>query len=355
VRGYNPLQMDDYSPSNPLVAPEAVAPWLAALPQPVAITGGTGFVGSHLVETLCAAGLRPRVLVRDAAAPRWIAGAPVAWVAGDLEDRGALRRLVAGAGVVFHLAGVLRAASEADFDLGNRAGTAALVSAVREHAPVARIVQVSSLSAAGPSPVPSGLGPDCDPAPVSWYGRSKLAAERELRQGAGSVRWTIVRPPAIYGPRDSDVFEFFRMAARGLVVLPAGERWLTVAWVGDVVRAVVAASAAPTESIYHLGDPEPVRIEELVRTLAAAGGVRARIAHLPTAVVKVAGSAGSALQRFGWRRLPLTADKGRELLARHWTARTADSLAALGLVETLPFPEGAERTWSWYRARGWLG
>jgi nucleoside-diphosphate-sugar epimerase len=347
--------MDDYSPSNPLVPPAAVAHWLAAAPQPTAVTGGTGFVGSHLVETLCAAGLRPRVLVRDAAAPRWIAGAPVEWVAGDLEDREALRRLVAGAGVVFHLAGVLRAASAADFDLGNRAGTAAVVSAVREHAPGARIVHVSSLAAAGPSPLPSGLGPECEPAPVSWYGRSKLAAERELRDGAGSVRWTILRPPAIYGPRDSDVFEFFRMAARGLVALPAGERWLTVAWVGDVVRAVVAASAAPPASISHLGDPEPVRLEELVRELAGAGGVRARIAHLPTAIVTAAGAVGSALQSLGWRRLPLTADKARELLARHWTARTADSLAALGLVETMPFREGAERTWSWYRARGWLG
>ncbi len=346
--------MDDYSPSNPLVAPEAVAHWLEALPQPVAITGGTGFVGSHLVDCLCASGVTPRVLVRDPTAPRWIAGAPAEWVPGHLGDHAALRRLVGGAGTVVHLAGVLRAGREADFDFGNRGGTANLVRAVREAAPAARLVHVSSLAAAGPSPDPQGVGPECEPAPISWYGRSKLAAEREVAGLGGAADWSILRPPAIYGPRDTDVFEFFRMAARGVVAIPSGERWLSVAWVGDVVRAVVAAVVAPPRAVYHVGDPDPMRLEELISALCAAGGVRARVLHLPPALVTGAGAAGSLLQRLGRRRLALTADKCRELLARHWSSRTADSLAALGLSGLKPFEAGAADAWSWYRSRGWL-
>ena len=185
---------------------------------------------------LCARRASHLVLVRDPSAPRWIAGAPVEWVPGDLEDGVALRRLVGGSGTVFHLAGVLRASREVDFDLGNRGGTANLVQALREAAPAARLVHVSSLAAAGPSNEPGGVGPECDPAPISWYGRSKLAAEHEVRAFGERADWSIVRPPAIYGPRDADVFEFFRMASRGVVAIPSGERWLTIAWVGDVVR-----------------------------------------------------------------------------------------------------------------------
>jgi len=141
----------DYSFSHPLVSPDAVASWVETLPRPVAITGGTGFVGSHLVETLCAAGIEPRVLARDPASPRWIAGAPVRLVAGSLGDPQALAKLVDGAGCVVHLAGVLRAGTAAEFDRGNREGTANLVRAIRRRAPKARLVHVSSLAAVGPS------------------------------------------------------------------------------------------------------------------------------------------------------------------------------------------------------------
>jgi nucleoside-diphosphate-sugar epimerase len=339
----------------PLVPSSDAGRRLDRLQQPVAVTGGTGFVGSHLVDTLCAAGLRPRVLVREPRAPRWIGAAPVEWVAGSLADRDALGRLVAGAGTVLHLAGVVRAGSAAGFDRGNRAGTANLVTAVLELAPAARLVHVSSLAAAGPSPDPAGVGPEVTPRPVSHYGRSKLAAEAEVRRLPAGRWWTILRPPAIYGPRDTDVLEFFRMASLGWMAIPAGERWITVAWVGDVVRAVLAAAvSAEAGRTHHLGEPAPYRLDELLRAIAEVGGVRARLVRVPEVVLRSAAAAGSALQRLGLERVALTRDKAREILASHWTARTADSLEALGLEETTSFADGAAATWRWYRARGWL-
>jgi nucleoside-diphosphate-sugar epimerase len=346
--------MTDYSHTNPLVPPDSVSAWLEAIRQPIAITGGTGFVGSHLVDTLCAAGIGPRVLVRDPQAPRWIARAPVQLVAGSLADREALKRLVDGAGTVIHLAGVLRAASEDQFDAGNRQGTANLIDAMGEGSGTARLVHVSSLAAAGPSPTPEGTGPEAAAQPVSWYGRSKLAGEREAERWHGDGGRLILRPPAVYGPRDTDVFEFFRMASRGVVALPGGERWLTVAWVGDVVTSIVAAAAASACGICHIGDPKPMRLDDLVAILCDAGGVQARVLRVPPFLVSWAGAAGSVLQRLGMRRIALTSDKSRELLAQHWTARTADSLESLGIKDSMPFFEGAERSWDWYRNRGWL-
>jgi nucleoside-diphosphate-sugar epimerase len=347
--------MTDYSHTNPLVPPEEVSNWLEGLAQPVAITGGTGFVGSHLVDTLCASGIEPRVLVRDPNAPRWIADAPVRWIAGSLEDGAALKRLVGGAATVIHLAGVLRAARESQFEEGNRRGTANVVRAMMEGVGSSRLVHVSSLAAAGPSPTPEGIGPEIEPAPISWYGRSKLGAEREVAKWEGEGGRVILRPPAVYGPRDTDVFEFFRMANRGVVAVPAGKRWLTVAWVGDVVASILAAAAGRISGVYHVGEPEPVLLGDLVAVLCEAGGARARVVRLPATLVSVAGAAGSALQRLGLRRIALTSDKSRELLARHWTARTSDSLETLGIAVWKTFREGAEVTWDWYRKQGWLG
>ncbi len=340
----------------PLVPPEAVADALEGMAWPVAVTGGTGFVGSHLVDTLCAAGIRPRVLVRDPAAPRWIADREVEWVPGSLHDPEALERLVAGAGTVLHLAGVVRAPSAAAFERGNRLGTANVVAAVRGAAPGARLVHVSSQAALGPSPEIAGLGPEAEPHPVSAYGRSKLGAEREVQALGDELPWLILRPPAIHGPRDTDVLQFFKLAASGTVPLPSGERWVTMAWVGDVVRAVLAAAGGRGEAgrTCHLGEPEPYRMQAMVRLLAEAGGVRARVLPLPGAVLTAAGLVGSGLHLLGLHRVPMTRDKARELLARHWTLRTRDSLEALGLHDWTEFFDGARVTWAWYRREGWL-
>jgi nucleoside-diphosphate-sugar epimerase len=165
----------------------------------------------------------------------------------------------------------------------------------------------------------------------------------------------VVRPPAVYGPRDTDVFEFFKMASRGTVVLPAGERWVTVAWVGDVVRSVLAAAAGLGARIYHIGEPSPLTMDGLVSELCASGGVAARVLKLPEAVVRGVGWLGSAMQRAGLRAVPLNHDKAQELTARHWTAATSESMTVLDLLPATCFADGTSISWTWYRDLGWLG
>jgi nucleoside-diphosphate-sugar epimerase len=327
--------------------------WAARIDLPVAVTGATGFVGSHLVDALLRAGIRPRALVRDPARLAETARGGVEVVRGDLDDRGALRQLVSGAGTVLHLAGLVRAADTSAFERGNRVGSENLAGVTAQASPSALLVLVSSLAAAGPSPDLRGKTTGDPPQPISAYGRSKLGAEQAVRAFPG--RWAILRPPAIFGPRDIDVLQFFRLAARGLVPVPAGERWLTIAYVADVVRAILATAAgAATGAVLHVGDPTRYEIRELIRLIARSGGVRARVLPLPSALVRLAGVGGSVLHRFGVRRVALTGDKARELVARHWVAETPPSLAALGLDGCVPFAKGAEATWRWYRESGWL-
>ncbi len=342
-----------FSSENPLVPPDGVASWLQALPRPIAMTGGTGFVGSHLVDTLCAAGIRPRILVRNADSPRWIAGRTADWFEGSLEDQDALDRVVEGAGTVFHLAGVLRGADENDFMEGNRDGTARLLESIKRNASEVRFVHMSSQAAVGPADAIVGATVDIDPRPISAYGRSKAAAEEAVRAFNG--RWAILRPPAIYGPRDSDVFEFFRMASRGLLAVPSGDRRLTIAHVADVVRAVIAVAAVgQEEGTFHVGATEAVAMDAMLREIAEAGSVNARLVHFPPWVLKAAGNGASALRMLGMRRIPLSRDKADEILARHWVLETQTSIDQLGLDAPRPFDEGARMTWQWYRNAGWL-
>ncbi|HQT94390.1 MAG: hypothetical protein B7Z68_04890 [Acidobacteria bacterium 21-70-11] len=335
------------------IGPEELAAWCPAVASPVAVTGATGFVGTHVVAALIEAGVRPRLLVRDASRLTEGHGAGADVVRGVLDDPGALGELVAGCGTVIHLAGLVRAESAARFDRVNRAGTENLVAALAARAPAARLVHVSSLAAVGPCQEPEGSAPEDEPHPISAYGRSKLAGEAAARVHAGP--WVILRPPAVYGPRDIDVLHFFRMAARGLVPIPGGERWVSVAYVADVVRGVLAAAAGGADGrVFHLGEPKPMAMTDLVRALAASGGLRARVVEVPGAVIRVLGLGGDLLQKFGMRRIALTSDKARELLARHWSARTAASLAALGLPGFVPLAAGAATTWAWYRRHGWI-
>lgn len=323
------------------------------LPRPVAVTGATGFIGSHVLETLVRAGVPCRVLVRDPARLK-VGAHGVQVVAGDLETTPALERLTAGCPVLLHLAGVVRAARAESFDRANRLGTETVIAAAARTSPACRVVLVSSQAAVGPSPTPQGRMPEDGANPVSAYGRSKLAAEAAVRKWTGG-NWAIVRPPAVYGPRDVDVLQFFRLAAKGLVPVPSGERWVTMAHVSDVVRGVLLAAAPSCDrQAVQLGHPEPLLMTDLVRRLSKAGSVRARMVRVPPGIVRLAGWGGDLLHVLGMRGVAMTSDKARELLARHWTMDTAGSLAMLGLDGAVPFEQGAASTWAWYRTAGWL-
>jgi dihydroflavonol-4-reductase len=337
----------------PALASEEIVAWCSQIPTPLAVTGSTGFVGSHLLEALLDRGVRLRLLVREPSRLPARAAAQAEVVHGSLDDRDALAALVAGCGAAVHVAGLVRGARPAHFDRANRVGTENLVRALRDHAPAARLVHLSSLAAAGPSPDPRGRRPEDPPSPVSVYGRSKLAGEAAVRSHGGP--WVVLRPPAVYGPRDTDVLQFFRLAARGIVLIPAGERFLSVAFVADVVRAILAAlSGAADRRTVHLGEPVPRTLREMVGMLAAAGGVRTRCLAVPEGLARVVGMGGDLLQFLGMRGVAMTTDKAREMVARHWSARTEESLLALGLEGFVPFEAGAAATWAWYRNHGWV-
>jgi dihydroflavonol-4-reductase len=318
----------------------------------VAVTGATGFVGGHLVAALRERGDEISCLVRAPEKAGTLAAGGVRLVAGTLEDDAALRSAAQGAAVFYHVAGLVTSAGRSgQLELVNRQGTEAVTRAVRATG-VPRLVYVSSLAASGPARVGTPLADATQCAPVTEYGRSKLQGEAAVR--AGGVGYTIVRPPAVYGPGDRQFLPAFKMARWGLApVLGGGVQELSLIHARDLAGALIAAGIAPAAEgrTYHAAHPQVVTQRELVRDIGRAVG-RARVAVLPVPrmvlgmVVRMAGLLGA--------RSVLRPEKMPELLAPAWTC-ASDALAQdAGWSAQVGLREGLAETAGWYREARWL-
>jgi len=300
----------------------------------LAVTGGTGFVGGHLIAAARAAGWSLRALTRGWRPPE----DGIDWVEGALDRPDSLAKLCAGADAVVHVAGLINAPDRAGFEAVNVGGTAAMVDSARR-AGVRRFVHISSLAAREPG--------------LSDYGWSKAKAERVV--AASGLDWTIVRPPALYGPGDRETFELFRMARRGLVALPPRGGRFSLLHVEDLCSLVLAILAEPDTlgATYEPDDGSENGWDHrhFARTLGRILGRRAATVAMPRMVMKGA----SRLDRLVRRdRAKLTPDRVRYFCHPDWVV-TAEARPPHTLWRpAIRAPTGLKATAEWYRQQGWL-
>jgi len=310
--------------------------------QIIAITGGTGFVGSHVIKALQAEGFAVRALVRDPRKAEDLDGVDV--VAGSLEDTAALTDLCRGAGAIVHCAGIISARSRDQFDAVNVAGTARLVDAALECA-VARVVLVSSLAAREPT--------------LSPYGASKRAGERVLREQGAGLSWSILRPPAVYGPGDRGTLPLIRQLTRRLAIVPgSAESRFSLIFVEDLAQAVVAMLRpdAPAGQIYevHDGTYDGYTWRDLARLASQASGREVRCLFLPRLVAGLVASGATAVSRLVGNAPEITTGKVAELYHGDWVCKTNLVDGATDWCARSDFRSGFAVTVDWYRERGWL-
>jgi len=318
------------------------------------VTGGTGFVGAHLVQALRARGDQVTCLVRNAAKAQALGWTDVRLVRGDLDDVAALRDGCAGTEVIYHVAGRISARDLDEFMRANRDGTANVLEAAAQ-GPPPRFVLVSSLAAAGPTVPGHPIDETRPPSPVTPYGQSKLAAELLVREMAGS--WTIVRPPTVYGEWDREVLKVFKLARAGLApVFGDGSQELSVIYAGDLAAALVAAATAPATArrVYYAAHPDVTTSRELVRAIGRAVGRQPRIVPLPRPLARALLWTIGSIAHLAGRATLLSGDKAAEFLAPAWTCRP-DALARdAGWRAATDLETGLRRTAAWYRKAGWL-
>ncbi len=297
----------------------------------LAITGATGFVGSAVVEAASEHDLR--ALTRREQSPR----EGTEWVQGTLLDEATLRELIQGTNAVIHIAGLTNAPDPAEFEIANVTGTANVIAATQAVG-VKRFVFVSSLSAREPQ--------------LSAYGASKARAE-ELVKTSG-LDWTIVRPPAVYGPRDGEMFELFRSAKWGLVPLPPGGA-TSIIHADDLARLLVAlAERRGLKSIYEPDDGREGGWghKELAKAIGRAVGKSSVFApSLPKSVLNLAASADKLLRG---DKAKLTADRVGYMSHPNWVVRSDRRPPAKLWEPQIEGDAGLKQTADWYKSEGWL-
>ena len=222
-----------------------------------ALTGATGFVGGHLARALVARGDSVTAIVRTPAKADALRALGCRLVEGELTDASARQALLAGADVLYHVAGRIGAPSLDAFQAVNR-DLAALTARDAAAAGVARVLLVSTLAVTGPAPRGRSLDERSGPGPVTDYGRSKQQGEEAVR--ATGVPLTIVRPPAVYGPGDRAFLTLFKLGAqRGIFpLLGDGKQELSLVFAEDLARALIAAATSPATlgGTYHAAHEE---------------------------------------------------------------------------------------------------
>ncbi len=322
------------------------------------MTGATGFIGSHLTEGLLERGIRVRALVRRTSSLRWLKGLGMEFVEGDLSGFSFPTQALEGVDYVFHLAGVIEALSRKDYFLANVEGTQRLLEAVKKaRAPLKKFVLVSSQAAGGPSIGERPVREEDPPHPVSFYGESKLAAEKVALEFAGEFPVVILRPPTIYGPRETRVYRAFQMMKRGFALAVGSKlKLISFCYVVDLIQAIQRAAfqAQASGQIYNVAGDRVYEWSEFIHSIGRALKKPYRLYRIPPPLLRLFGAVGEVYSQMTGRSALFTRQKVKEFVQNSWVLDGTRIRQELGWREQVSLDEGMVRTVAWYREQGWL-
>jgi len=322
------------------------------------VTGGTGFIGSHLTEALIRKGVQVRCLLRKTSDLKWLKGLPVEFVPGDCNDMASLAEAIRGVDWVLHLAGATKAIKEETYFEVNGLGTENLIQACLENNPrIQKFIYISSQAAAGPSR--NGIGKkESDPCePVSFYGRSKRRGEESVLSQAHELPALILRPSAVYGPRDKDILALFKCLSRRIKPCLTGQQQhLNLCYVQDLVQGMLLALETQVKSgeIFFLSDGHDYRMEDVGDILAQAMGITALRIRIPKRMVVGIACFSEYLSKWLGRPFLLNKDKAEEIVQKEWVCDITKAKTLLGFEPRVPLSEGAGLTFEWYKKEKWL-
>lgn len=322
------------------------------------VTGGTGFVGSHIVDQLLEKKYTVRCLIRKSSDTKWLNGKPIEFVYGDLFDQPALQEAVTGVDYIYHSAGVTKAKTPEEYYRGNAEGTKNLLQATIKHNPgVRRFVHVSSQTAVGPSPTQTPIDESASPHAITTYGKSKLEAENECEKVKGSIPITIVRPPAVFGERDKDVFEFFNTMSKGLQPMVGfTEKYVSLIHVFDLARGIIMAAESERSQgqLYFITSKEVYGWKQIGEVTRKVMQKRALAIRLPEFVVHVIAAFAEVGAKFSTKPALINFEKARDMVQNYWTCSHEKAKRDFGFEQQIELETGIRRTIQWYRSEGWL-
>ena len=322
------------------------------------VTGATGFVGSFLAESLVENKHTVRCLVRKQSNLRWIADLDLECYYGTLSDKKSLLKGLEDVDMIFHLAGLTKARTEEEYYAGNFEGTKNLVdAAIKVNKELQRFIHVSSQAAIGPSPSIIPIDEDHTPNPLTYYGKSKLAGEQYVMEKKNKLPVTILRPPAVYGPRDTDVLEFFRTVKSGIIPQLGGkDKYLSLIHVKDLVRGIIRASELKKSigKAYFLTSPRPYPWSEVAETTLKVMNKRGFKLPVPVGLMKGVAFVSEGISSFTNKPALVNNQKVIEMKQDFWTCSPDRAKKELNFEAQISLEDGIRETIAWYKENKWL-
>ena len=319
----------------------------------VLLTGGTGFIGSHLIDFLLARDVEVHALVRNPEKEPALLEKKVRILRGDLFS---IPALPAGLDTVFHLAGKTRSLKSADYYTVNRDGTASLCRSLLSLKKEPKVVILSSQAAAGPSNGQEAVRESDPPRPITHYGKSKLQGEREALRFKDRFPLAIARASAVFGPQDRDFLPFFRMATKGILLSFQEKKAASVIYVKDLAEALFLCAGAnlPSGEIINIANTEACTWEDLGRAAAAALGKKCRRIKIPKSLAYLYSLACETRYRLTGKPGIFNREKYRDLIQPRWIMDVGRAVEILSFKPHYTLEQAMEETMAWYIGRKWL-
>ncbi len=322
------------------------------------VTGASGFVGSHLVDSLLEKGHTVKCILRSSSSKRWLEGKPVEIIDCGLFDKPALKEALKDADYLFHIAGVVKAKNESGYYSGNVESTKTLLEVVLEVNPnIKRIVISSSLTASGPSFDGKPKTEDLPENPITTYGRSKLAQEKVALSFKDKLPISIIRLHAVYGARDTEIYQFFKTYQMGLMALIGFDnKQLNLIHVKDAVNGIYAASVSEKSvgQIYFLASEEIYSWNRIGDAISKAMGKKAFVLRIPHTVVYSVAAIAQFFSMFSSKAATFNLEKARDFVQKDWTCSVDKAKRDLGYTQTVKLEEGIKEAIDWYKEMKWL-
>jgi len=320
------------------------------------VTGGTGFIGSHLVDSLIDHSDYENIKCLVRSSEKWLEGKSYVRVTGDLHSINVIDKALDDVDVIFHIAAIVKAPTQAEFDYANVEATENLLRVAIKKG-IKKMVILSSLAAAGPSN--GAPKTEDDPMePVSMYGESKKKMERMIHEVApDDMSVTILRPPAVYGPREDQIYTLFKMMKYGVapIVGDGNHPELSIVYVKDVVQAILKAANQQKKGVHsYFIDGEKIANWNMIRDIVTTvlGKKNIPIKLNPQWVQKIAGAIETSASFFGLYPV-INREKAKEMILE-WTCSFEKAKNELGYQPEYSLEEGISRTLRWYKQNGWL-
>ena len=324
----------------------------------VFITGATGFIGSFLAEALIKKGHQVKCLVRSSSNLKWISDLNIECHFGNLNNAESLAKGIIGVDYIYHLAGVTKSLKDKNYIEANIKGTKNLIEAIlATNNKLKRLIHVSSMAAVGPSPTIEPIDENFPPNPINIYGRTKLEAENYVKQFFDKIPITIVRPPAVFGPRDEDILQFFNTIKFGIIPKTGGrDKYLSLIYVKDLVEGIIMAgdSKKTRGETYFLTSELPISWEELAKIALKVLNKRGFNINVPMALIKGATFLSELTGRLTGSNPALNWERFEQMKPDFWICSSQKAMRDFGFKAETSIENSVRETVEWYVKQGWL-